>query len=285
MRHVGAGPATYITGRDNGVSPDPPPGYNHNIPSRCAQPVFPSSLYWILAKMSITVTGFETHGAMKIKNKNIQYWHIRHDQMSVSPPPSVEMAPMQWIQIATIHLHTSRSRLLQTLSAMVWHSPSVAVMTLFVPRSKKSPIASSERKSRSCLQIWDRLGTICVLTPNYDGKYHLSSSQFLFLLQQVFFTECWRIVSLCRIGPEKGVIHIALGAVNNALWDMYARSRKKPLWKLIVDMTPVSTVVNFTFQFSHSRSLAYLGRTRQLNCLPVHFRCHHQRRGFGNAQG
>ena len=42
-----------------------------------------------------------------------------------------------------------------------------------------------------------------------------------------------------RIGPEKGVIHIATGAVNNALWDMYARSRKKPLWKLVVDFTPV----------------------------------------------
>ena len=42
-----------------------------------------------------------------------------------------------------------------------------------------------------------------------------------------------------RIGPEKGVIHIALGAVNNALWDMYARSRNKHLWKLVVDMTPV----------------------------------------------
>jgi hypothetical protein len=42
-----------------------------------------------------------------------------------------------------------------------------------------------------------------------------------------------------RIGPEKGVIHLALGAVNNALWDMYARCQKKPLWKLVVDMSPV----------------------------------------------
>ncbi|KAJ3519566.1 hypothetical protein NM688_g9284 [Phlebia brevispora] len=41
------------------------------------------------------------------------------------------------------------------------------------------------------------------------------------------------------IGPEKGVIHIALGAVDNALWDMFARSQSKPLWKLVVDMTPV----------------------------------------------
>lgn len=43
-----------------------------------------------------------------------------------------------------------------------------------------------------------------------------------------------------RIGPEKGVIHIAFGAVDNALWDMFARSRRKPLWKLVVDMSPVS---------------------------------------------
>jgi L-fuconate dehydratase len=42
------------------------------------------------------------------------------------------------------------------------------------------------------------------------------------------------------IGPEKGVVHIALGAVDNALWDLFARSRKKPLWKLVVDFTPVS---------------------------------------------
>ena len=46
-------------------------------------------------------------------------------------------------------------------------------------------------------------------------------------------------VCRCRIGPEKGVIHIALGAVDNALWDMFARARNKPLWKLVVDMTPV----------------------------------------------
>lgn len=44
------------------------------------------------------------------------------------------------------------------------------------------------------------------------------------------------------IGPEKGVVHIALGAVDNALWDLFARSRKKPLWKLVVDFTPEELV-------------------------------------------
>ncbi|KIM37219.1 hypothetical protein M413DRAFT_448713 [Hebeloma cylindrosporum] len=51
------------------------------------------------------------------------------------------------------------------------------------------------------------------------------------------------------IGPEKGVIHIASGAVNNAVWDMYARSRRKPLWKLVVDFTPEELVRSASFRY------------------------------------
>ncbi|KZS93919.1 enolase C-terminal domain-like protein [Sistotremastrum niveocremeum HHB9708] len=51
------------------------------------------------------------------------------------------------------------------------------------------------------------------------------------------------------IGPEKGVIHIASGAVNNALWDMFARSRNKPLWKLVVDFTPEEFVRATAFRY------------------------------------
>jgi len=51
------------------------------------------------------------------------------------------------------------------------------------------------------------------------------------------------------IGPEKGVIHIATGAVNNAVWDLFARTRQKPLWKLIVDMSPEEIVRSTTFRY------------------------------------
>ncbi|KAN0084163.1 Enolase C-terminal domain-like protein [Tylopilus felleus] len=51
------------------------------------------------------------------------------------------------------------------------------------------------------------------------------------------------------IGPEKGVIHIATAAVNNALWDMFARARGKPLWKLVVDMTPEELVDAIAFRY------------------------------------
>jgi len=51
------------------------------------------------------------------------------------------------------------------------------------------------------------------------------------------------------VGPEKGVIHLATAAVVNALWDLYAKVEQKPLWKLLVDMTPEEIVscVPFTY--------------------------------------
>src|SRR6266576_82674 len=44
------------------------------------------------------------------------------------------------------------------------------------------------------------------------------------------------------LGPEKGAIHLATGAIVNAVWDLYARTEGKPLWKLLVDMTPEQLV-------------------------------------------
>jgi len=40
------------------------------------------------------------------------------------------------------------------------------------------------------------------------------------------------------VGPEKGVIHLATAAIVNAVWDLYAKVARKPLWKLLSDMSP-----------------------------------------------
>jgi L-fuconate dehydratase len=40
------------------------------------------------------------------------------------------------------------------------------------------------------------------------------------------------------LGPDKGVIHLALAAVMNAVWDLAARAAGKPLWLLLSEMTP-----------------------------------------------
>src|SRR3989475_11914260 len=50
------------------------------------------------------------------------------------------------------------------------------------------------------------------------------------------------------LGPEKGVIHLATGALVNAVWDLYARSEGKPVWKLLVDMTPEQIVSCIPFR-------------------------------------
>ncbi|WP_272673626.1 enolase C-terminal domain-like protein [Providencia sp. PROV031] len=51
------------------------------------------------------------------------------------------------------------------------------------------------------------------------------------------------------VGPEKGVIHLATAAIINAIWDLWARSENKPVWKLLVDMTPEEIVncIDFTY--------------------------------------
>ncbi|MBU2975660.1 L-fuconate dehydratase [Zobellia sp. B3R18] len=63
----------------------------------------------------------------------------------------------------------------------------------------------------------------------------------------------WKMITgdsqLRWLGPEKGVIHLATGAMVNAVWDLYAKAEGKPLWKLLADMTPEELVrcVDFTY--------------------------------------
>lgn len=63
----------------------------------------------------------------------------------------------------------------------------------------------------------------------------------------------WKMITgdsqLRWLGPEKGVIHMATGALVNAVWDLYAKTEGKPLWKLITDMNPEQLVgcIDFTY--------------------------------------
>ena len=50
------------------------------------------------------------------------------------------------------------------------------------------------------------------------------------------------------LGPEKGVVHLALAAIVNAVWDLYAKAEQKPVWKLLSDMTPKQVVSCIDFR-------------------------------------
>jgi L-fuconate dehydratase len=51
------------------------------------------------------------------------------------------------------------------------------------------------------------------------------------------------------LGPEKGVIHLACGALLNAVWDLYAKVEGKPLWRLLSEMPAEELVRAIDFRY------------------------------------
>jgi L-fuconate dehydratase len=51
------------------------------------------------------------------------------------------------------------------------------------------------------------------------------------------------------LGPEKGILHMATGALLNAVWDLWARREQKPLWKLLADLSPEQLVSTIDFSY------------------------------------
>jgi L-fuconate dehydratase len=51
------------------------------------------------------------------------------------------------------------------------------------------------------------------------------------------------------LGPEKGVMHMAVGAAINALWDLKAKRAGQPLWELLASLTPEQIVALVDFRY------------------------------------
>jgi len=70
------------------------------------------------------------------------------------------------------------------------------------------------------------------------------------------------------LGPEKGVIHISMAAVVNAVWDLWGKQQGKPVWKLLADLTPRQIVSCIDFRsitdaLTPDEALAILERGQQ----------------------
>ncbi len=52
------------------------------------------------------------------------------------------------------------------------------------------------------------------------------------------------------LGPHKGVVQLALASVTNACWDLWAKSRAAPLWKLLLELTPEQIVATMDLSYS-----------------------------------
>lgn len=51
------------------------------------------------------------------------------------------------------------------------------------------------------------------------------------------------------IGPDKGAMHLAVGAVVNAFWDLWAKEAGKPVWRLVAEMSPEQIVDIVDFRY------------------------------------
>ncbi|KAI1121212.1 enolase C-terminal domain-like protein [Nemania abortiva] len=72
------------------------------------------------------------------------------------------------------------------------------------------------------------------------------------------------------MSPERGILQLATCAVLNAIWDLWAKSQKKPLWQLVTDFTPEEFVRAIDFRYVSDvitpdqalQMLAKLGKTK-----------------------
>jgi L-fuconate dehydratase len=77
------------------------------------------------------------------------------------------------------------------------------------------------------------------------------------------FSEMANHHQLRWLGPHKGVVHLALASVTNACFDLWAKSRGVPLWRLLLDLTPQQVVALLDLSYledvmSHDEAVAIL---------------------------
>lgn len=82
----------------------------------------------------------------------------------------------------------------------------------------------------------------------------------------------WRHVTsdsqLRWLGPNKGVMHLATGAVVNAVWDLWAKVEGKPVWQLVADMSAAELIACIDFRYltnaiTPDEALALLTRAQE----------------------
>ncbi|HKD41898.1 MAG TPA: L-fuconate dehydratase [Myxococcaceae bacterium] len=64
-----------------------------------------------------------------------------------------------------------------------------------------------------------------------------------------FYRDITGDTQLRWLGPEKGILHMSTGALINAVWDLWAKREGKPVWKLLVDLSPEQIVSCIDFGY------------------------------------
>lgn len=76
----------------------------------------------------------------------------------------------------------------------------------------------------------------------------------------IIWKQCTNHSQLRWIGPEKGVVHLAVAALFNAVWDLISKFHEKPLWKYVVELSTNDLLDKLSFSYiddAISRSEAF----------------------------
>ncbi|HTA84723.1 MAG TPA: enolase C-terminal domain-like protein [Silvibacterium sp.] len=91
---------------------------------------------------------------------------------------------------------------------------------------------------------------LCVEALRYLSRFAIGRTVSSIAEDFSAFSRCLTDDTQFRwLGPEKGVIHLATAALINALWDLYARVKGKPLWELLAEMEAeeITAAVDFRY--------------------------------------
>lgn len=110
---------------------------------------------------------------------------------------------------------------------------------------------------------------LCVQAVRYLSRYVIGRTIASIADDFAAFSRCLTDDSQFRwLGPEKGVIHLATAALINAVWDLYARTQKKPVWQLLASMEPeqIASAIDFRYisdALTREEAVALLSERRE----------------------
>jgi L-fuconate dehydratase len=91
---------------------------------------------------------------------------------------------------------------------------------------------------------------LCVMAMEYLSRYIIGKSLEEITANFAAFSRTLTEDSQFRwLGPEKGVIHMAAGGLINAVWDLYAKVERKPLWLLLAELEPEQIISAIDFRY------------------------------------
>src|SRR5882672_10547527 len=94
-------------------------------------------------------------------------------------------------------------------------------------------------------------GNEIVVAAVHALKHHIVGRRLAEILGDLrgFYRDLAVDKQLRWLGPEKGILHMATGALINAVWDLWAKREGKPMWKLLADLTPEQIVAAIDFTY------------------------------------